>query len=517
MKSTLMQLAAGVLLFASGSFATTNPYTGNSTAASILLAKTPSCALPCFIDGFHAGQCSMTNLTDCVCTNVPLQAGVSQCVQTSCEFSDQYGTDLGSASFSSWHRDSTRLLTSNVDTALVSQELCRGYPTQSRRRYSRVFSIALPTISATIVGLRCWARYTVTQKLWWDDWSALVALVSQPRPTSLGPALGASALTIAVLSFRNVRVWFCKRRYGLWGALLGRRAGQREDDPSVTAPDSRSIVNIVKADKRDRVAAKTSICCFYYRVFPVTHFLLAVKGALVFIIVHGAMFLFLVMFQCLPVQSIWDRSIEGKCLSITAIGYGGAALSIFEDIVLFIMPVPELLKLQLSTKKKWALVFMFGVGCFACIASMIRLKYLVSLAHTFDATWDNVDVAIWSSIEVNLAIMCGSLPALRPVFKKVPALFSTALGTARSGTNRRSGAPTPSAKASNHSRPSCATSAESSPRRPILAEAQRTGFGSASTVKVSHSAAKERLDFDEGVGSRDDLERQDWAAEKPAS
>ncbi|KAF6813865.1 integral membrane protein [Colletotrichum plurivorum] len=465
MKPTVMQLAAGVLLFASGSFATTNPYSGNSTAATILLAKTPSCAMPCFIDGFHAGQCSMTNLTDCVCTNVPLQAGVSQCAQTSCEFSDQY------------------------DTALVSQELCQGYPVVSRRRYSRIFSIALPTISATVVGLRCLARYTVTQKLWWDDWSALIALFFLFVSCACG--------------FANAGMGFGEH---YWDVEPGK---------------GKTIIQLFYAMQMFyifmQVAAKSSICCFYYRVFPVTRFLLAVKGALAFIIVHAVMFLFLVMFQCLPVQSIWDRSIEGKCLNITAIGYGGAAISIFEDIVLFIMPVGELLKLQLGRKKKWALVFMFGLGSFACIASMIRLKYLVSLAHTFDATWDNVDVVIWSSIEVNLAIMCGSLPALRPLFKKIPALFSNALGTVRSGTSRRSGAPTPSAKASNHSRPSCAMSAESSPRRPMLAEAQRRGFGSGSTVKVSHSTAEDRLDLEEGTGSRDDLERQDWAAEKPAS
>lgn len=164
--------------------------------------------MPCFIDGFHAGQCSLTNLADCVCTNVPLQAGVSQCVQTSCEFGEQYGTILGPASFSSWHQDSTRLLTLNIDTALVSQELCQGYPTESRRRYSRIFSIALPTISATVVGLRCLARYTVAQKLWWDDWSALMALVSRPVWSYRG--IGAGALTIAVLPFRVVRVWICK-------------------------------------------------------------------------------------------------------------------------------------------------------------------------------------------------------------------------------------------------------------------------------------------------------------------
>ncbi|KAF9880846.1 integral membrane protein [Colletotrichum karsti] len=175
------------------------------------------------------------------------------------------------------------------------------------------------------------------------------------------------------------------------------------------------------------VSAKASICCFYTRVFTTNNkrFRLATRSFMLFLLSHGLMFTFLVAFQCLPVPAIWDRSIEGRCLSINAIGFTGSACNILEDVILFIMPIPELMKLQLSMRKKLALVFMFSVASFACIASMIRLKYMVSYANTYDATWDNVDVVIWSSIEINLTVMCGSLPALRPLFKKIPGFIST--------------------------------------------------------------------------------------------
>ncbi|KAJ0272452.1 hypothetical protein CBS470a_012687 [Colletotrichum nupharicola] len=111
------------------------------------------------------------------------------------------------------------------------------------------------------------------------------------------------------------------------------------------------------------ISAKSSICCFYSRVFtnnkPFRRFTI---GFMVFLLTHGLMFLFLVAFQCLPVEAIWNRRIEGHCLDYAALGYGGAAVSIFEDLILFIMPIPELMKLQLCRKKKLALVFMFGVA-----------------------------------------------------------------------------------------------------------------------------------------------------------
>lgn len=42
---------------------------------------------------------------------------------------------------------------------------------------------------------------------------------------------------------------------------------------------------------------------------------------------------------------------------------------------------------------------------------------------------DNVDVVTWSMTEISCALMCGSLPALRPLLKKIPGLLTTIRGT----------------------------------------------------------------------------------------
>lgn len=111
------------------------------------------------------------------------------------------------------------------------------------------------------------------------------------------------------------------------------------------------------------ISAKASICCFCARVFTNNRRVRFVTmGFMTILLTHGLMFLFLVAFQCLPVQSIWDRSMEGRCLDLNALGYAGASVNILEDVLLFVMPVPELMKLQLSTKKRLALVFMFSVA-----------------------------------------------------------------------------------------------------------------------------------------------------------
>ncbi|OHE97213.1 integral membrane protein [Colletotrichum orchidophilum] len=434
--------------------------TGSSLSATEitkLLATTPTCAMPCFIDGIHTGNCTLdASLTDCVCTNIPLQAGVSACVQQACEFADQ------------------------VVTARISQQLCEGYPIPERRQTAKVFSIGLPIITTITVALRCIARLQVTKQLWWDDWTALIAL--------------ALLIVMSGLGYANSTMGFGLHYWDI--------------DPV----NGKTILQIFYVLQMlyifIQVFAKASIACFYSRIFTYPSFLLAVKLFVVFLITHGFMFLLLLVFQCLPIQSIWDRSIQGRCLNVSAISYGGAACSILEDLVLIIIPIPALLKLQLGQKKRWALVFMFALGSFACIASMIRLRYLVFFANTFDSTWDNVDVVIWSSVELNLAIICGSLPALKPIFRKMSIVFTTIKSTVRSGSHRKKShgeSSTPNMKSNVSNASSVPSSAANSPQKPI--KLGEVGSSSSTCVKEANYT----LEAATALESRDDLERQDWA------
>ncbi|CRK36140.1 hypothetical protein BN1708_019928, partial [Verticillium longisporum] len=92
-------------------------------------------------------------------------------------------------------------------------------------------------------------------------------------------------------------------------------------------------------------------------------FLVTVRAFTAFLILHGLLFVLLVAFQCMPVSSVWDRSNDNRtCINMTAVGYAGAAFSIIEDLVIMALPIPELLKLQLTKKKKIALAIIFSLG-----------------------------------------------------------------------------------------------------------------------------------------------------------
>jgi len=114
-----------------------------------------------------------------------------------------------------------------------------------------------------------------------------------------------------------------------------------------------------------QIFSKVAILALYQRLFPgfIHYFQWSVRGMIVFMFTHGIVFLMLVVFQCRPINSIWDKTIDGKCLPVNvAIGYTGAALSIAEDFIILLLPVYELWKLQMSNKKKLGIIFLLSMG-----------------------------------------------------------------------------------------------------------------------------------------------------------
>ena len=54
-----------------------------------------------------------------------------------------------------------------------------------------------------------------------------------------------------------------------------------------------------------------------------------------------------------------------------------------------------------------------------CIVSILRLHTLVAISNSTDQSYDNPAAATWSSIEVNVGIICSCLPLLRPLIQMV--------------------------------------------------------------------------------------------------
>ena len=57
------------------------------------------------------------------------------------------------------------------------------------------------------------------------------------------------------------------------------------------------------------------------------------------------------------------------------------------------------------------------------VVSIIRLQALVTFGKSSNATWDNFPVSLWSTVEINVGIICTCMPTLRLLLVRLfPAL-----------------------------------------------------------------------------------------------
>jgi hypothetical protein len=72
--------------------------------------------------------------------------------------------------------------------------------------------------------------------------------------------------------------------------------------------------------------------------------------------------IFVVIFQCWPVNKAWDTSVKGKCLSLIGFYYISFGIRLVTDIALFALPIPKLTSLNMTIGKRIGVVVMFGLG-----------------------------------------------------------------------------------------------------------------------------------------------------------
>lgn len=60
------------------------------------------------------------------------------------------------------------------------------------------------------------------------------------------------------------------------------------------------------------------------------------------------------------------------------------------------------------------------------VVSIVRLQSLVSFANSANLTYDNWDVNLWSTIEINVGIICACMPTIRQILTWFfPAAFGS--------------------------------------------------------------------------------------------
>lgn len=83
------------------------------------------------------------------------------------------------------------------------------------------------------------------------------------------------------------------------------------------------------------------------------------------------------IFTCSPISRLWDLSIPGTCVWYSTFWLVLGLVELIADIILFVLPLREIVKLQLSRRNKLMLSLLFGLGAMFVIFSSPKLFWYV--------------------------------------------------------------------------------------------------------------------------------------------
>ncbi|KAK4552317.1 hypothetical protein LTR86_010488 [Recurvomyces mirabilis] len=146
-------------------------------------------------------------------------------------------------------------------------------------------------------------------------------------------------------------------------------------------------------------AIKISIALLYLRIFPSKKFKYTVWAFIGFVIAYCLAALLPSIFQC-------------------------STMTLIADAILVGLPISNLVKLQLPKAQRIALVFVFGLGIFVMATTIVRLVSLSPLASQGDLLWYQATSNSWAFLEIDVSIICASIPVLRaPIGMLFPRLL----------------------------------------------------------------------------------------------
>ncbi|CZS83323.1 unnamed protein product [Fusarium graminearum] len=189
-----------------------------------------------------------------------------------------------------------------------------------------------------------------------------------------------------------------------------------------------------------RVLVKSTILCFFLRIFSNPRFRLIVKITLVFNVLIGVTFFILVFFQTTPISLFWigwqTKDAEKVMLGIIRLTLPHAVLVLALDIWVLILPITQLWELGLKLRKKIGVMAMFSFGIFLTIVAAIRVDQLILFARSQDLTVINAQKAmIWSCIEISVGIMVSCMPHIRNLVRHIKSRIREKRGKEKEPSN----------------------------------------------------------------------------------
>lgn len=262
--------------------------------------------------------------------------------------------------------------------------------------------IVFSALSLAVVTARIYSRIFITKAPGADD--ILVAIAS---------ALG---IAFSVMIVIQEKIWYTGHH--IWDIPVEKFAGQRKN---IYVCEWCYVAAVS--------AVKISILLFYRRLsvtFSKT-FLIATWVGIAYQVIYSLIFFCLLAAIFKPLDSYWlsfdptwaathkYRAVLNEKISVPL----SAALSVVGDFYSTALPLLLVTFLDLPRRQKWALYGLFAIGFLVVGAGIVRTVLLDrAIAQTYDVTWTLWEAWLWTVVELNVAILAASAPALKPFFRR---------------------------------------------------------------------------------------------------
>ncbi|KAJ4351844.1 uncharacterized protein N0V89_007188 [Didymosphaeria variabile] len=126
---------------------------------------------------------------------------------------------------------------------------------------------------------------------------------------------------------------------------------------------------------------------------------------------------------CMPLREMWDMSdnVPGKCWPYrveSASQVTVQAFVILTDWIYALLPINFLRKVQRPLRERVVIGLLMGLGVFAGVASIIKIKQILVMRISKDAYADIIVIEMWCSIEVLTGFIVSCVPCLRGPFQR---------------------------------------------------------------------------------------------------
>ncbi|OQE21989.1 hypothetical protein PENSTE_c011G09862 [Penicillium steckii] len=175
---------------------------------------------------------------------------------------------------------------------------------------------------------------------------------------------------------------------------------------------------------------KMSLLWFYLRLDPRKRMRWAVYFVM-FINVGLSLSSFIgALAGCSPPSLFWTDPTSSKCMAMAPqqkFYEVNGILNIVTDILIYLLPVPMLWGLQLTWRKKGAIMSIFGLGILSIAAACVRYDFVMKQSSAEEKYYLVLaDSLNWCTIEAYVAIFCGCAPSISVLIKTyAPSIFGS--------------------------------------------------------------------------------------------